>query len=540
MNSLARAALLALALFLGPSSSFAQGAGSGPDAAASEPPIETASVVIDGRTLFTLRGISALPAPRRAGIVTSRILELARDPSFDPATIEIAETDLYTRIGPEERPIARIADADADFEGSDRRLLADVYRARVREAIVAYRAARSRSVLLASVRRAGIATVLFVLALLIVRWFIQALRRWLERHYAHRVKTVAIRSFEVLRAEQIWGLLRGTLRLIGVITFVSMVVFYLRYTLGLFPWTSGAASQMDDWILAPLAVLGSGFVAKIPDLIFLAVLAIIVRYLLRVVHLFFFAIGRGQVQFKEFDPSWADPTYKLVRIAIIAFTVIVAYPYIPGSNSDAFKGVSIFIGVLFSLGSSSTISNVLAGYAMIYRRAFREGDVVRIAGLTGVVSRVRLQVTLLRTPKNEEIIIPNSTILAGEVINYSSLAKTDGLILHTTVGIGYETPWRQVEAMLLEAADRTEGIKKEPKPFVLQTALGDFAVTYQINVYCDEPRTMLRVYSALHANILDLFNEYGVQIMTPAYESDPDELKVVPREKWHAPPAKQP
>jgi small-conductance mechanosensitive channel len=177
---------------------------------------------------------------------------------------------------------------------------------------------------------------------------------------------------------------------------------------------------------------------------------------------------------------------------------------------------------------------------MIYRRAFREGDVVKIAGLLGYVARVRLQDTHLRTAKNEVIAIPNSAILAGEVINYSSLAKTDGLILHTTVGIGYETPWRQVEAILLEAASRTDGVRKDPKPFVLKTALGDFAVTYEIDVYCEEPRRMLRIYNALHANILDAFNEYGIQIMTPAYEGDPDEPKIVPRDKWHTPPAAQP
>src|SRR5262249_3154791 len=283
---------------------------------------------------------------------------------------------------------------------------------------------------------------------------------------------------------------------VGVVSFAAVIILYLRYTLALFPWTSAVALHIDEWILAPLAVLGSGFIAKIPDLIFLAVLAIIVRYVLHVIHLFFLAIGRGQVEFKDFEPDWAEPTYKLVRAAVIAFALIVAYPYIPGSSSEAFKGVSIFLGVIFSLGSSSTISNVLAGYVMIYRRAFREGDVVRIGDKSGVVSRVRLQVTHLRTPKNEDIVIPNSTILSGEVVNYSTLAKTDGLILHTTVGIGYEVPWRQVEAMLLEAADRTEGLKKEPKPFVLQTLLGDFAVTYQINAYCDEPRRMPRLYSA--------------------------------------------
>jgi small-conductance mechanosensitive channel len=362
----------------------------------------------------------------------------------------------------------------------------------------------------------------------------------LERRYSGRVRSVSIHSFEILRAETIWSVLKGAVRFVRAVSIVIVTVLYLRYALALFPWTYGIAANTDKWIFSPISVLWAGFVQKIPNLIFLAVLALVVHYVLRLVYLFFIAIGQGKLQFKEFDPSWAMPTYKLARVAIIAFSLIVAYPYIPGSSSEAFKGVSIFFGVIFSLGSTSTISNLLAGYMMIYRRAFREGDVVKIAGLLGYVARVRLQDTHLRTAKNEVIAIPNSAILAGEVINYSSLAKTDGLILHTTVGIGYETPWRQVEAILLEAASRTDGVRKDPKPFVLKTALGDFAVTYEIDVYCEEPRRMLRIYNALHANILDAFNEYGIQIMTPAYEGDPDEPKIVPRDKWHTPPAVQP
>jgi small-conductance mechanosensitive channel len=177
---------------------------------------------------------------------------------------------------------------------------------------------------------------------------------------------------------------------------------------------------------------------------------------------------------------------------------------------------------------------------MTYRRAFREGDRVKIAGILGDVTRVRLQVTHLRTIKNEEVVVPNSTILGSEVTNYSTLARDRGLILHTTVGIGYETPWRQVEAMLLEAARRTAGLLAEPKPFVLQTALGDFAVTYELNVYCDDPQAMGPLYSELHRNILDVFNEYGVQIMTPAYEGDPEQPKIVPREQWYTKPAVEP
>jgi small-conductance mechanosensitive channel len=174
---------------------------------------------------------------------------------------------------------------------------------------------------------------------------------------------------------------------------------------------------------------------------------------------------------------------------------------------------------------------------MTYRRAFKVGDRVKIGDVVGNVTQMRLQVTHLRTMKNEEVIVPNSTILNNEVVNYSTLARTDGLILHTMVSIGYETPWRQVEAMLLEAARRTAGLMIEPAPFVRQKSLGDFAVTYEINAYCDNAQAMNALYSGLHRNILDVFNEYGVQIMTPAYEGDPPQAKVVPKDRWFTQPA---
>ncbi len=239
-----------------------------------------------------------------------------------------------------------------------------------------------------------------------------------------------------------------------------------------------------------------------------------------------------------FEPEWAIPTYKIVRMAVIALALVIAYPYIPGSESPAFKGVTLFAGVVFSLGSSTAIANIIAGYMMTYRRAFHVGDRVKIGDVVGDVTAMRLQVTHLRTPKNEEVVIPNSMIINGQVLNYSTLASEAGLLLHTTVGIGYETPWRQVEAMLLEAAHRTRGIAKSPEPFVLQTALGDFAITYEINVACNNPHAMPALYSALHRNILDIFNEYGVAIMTPAYVADPPDPKMVPKEQWFAAPAK--
>ena len=177
---------------------------------------------------------------------------------------------------------------------------------------------------------------------------------------------------------------------------------------------------------------------------------------------------------------------------------------------------------------------------MTYRRAFRVGDRIRVGDVVGDVSDIRLQVTTVRTLKNEEVVIPNATILNSEIVNYTALAVDRGLILQTTVGIGYEVPWRQVEAMLLEAAARTPGLLEDPPPFVLQQALTDYAVSYELNVYCSDPRQMNPLYTALHRNIQDVFNEHGVQIMTPSYVADPPDAKVVPKGQWYAAPAKPP
>jgi small-conductance mechanosensitive channel len=251
-------------------------------------------------------------------------------------------------------------------------------------------------------------------------------------------------------------------------------------------------------------------------------------------------VEKGNITFSGFYPEWAKPTYKIARFVVIALAAVVAFPYFPGSESPAFKGISIFLGVLLSLGSSSTVSNIIAGLDMTYRRAFLYGDWVKIGDLTGEVTRVRLLVTHLRTFKNEEVVIPNAIIQNSHVTNYSSLAREQGLILHTAVTIGYSTPWRQVHAFLLQAAEKTAGILRNPPPFILQTSLDDFYVRYELNAYTDAPQDMPTIYSDLHLNIQDAFNEYGVQIMSPHYIDDPKSPAVVPRERWYEPPAINP
>ena len=220
--------------------------------------------------------------------------------------------------------------------------------------------------------------------------------------------------------------------------------------------------------------------------------------------------------------------------------MVVAYPYIPGSSTDAFKGISVLAGVLFSIGSSSMLGNVIAGYILIYQKAFHVGDRVMIGEHVGDIVEIKNQVTVMRTWHSEEVVIPNSAVLGSKIVNYSATARTGGVLFYSSVTIGYDTPWRQVEAMLLAAAERTPGLLKEPKPFVLKRALEDFYVKYELNAYSVEPSNMLQMYSTLHQNILDEFNEHGVQIMSPHYFTQPDHAVVVPREKWFAAPARRP
>jgi small-conductance mechanosensitive channel len=497
-----------------------------------------ASVEIDGNVLHRVRGLSALTAEKRAAAIAARIKAFAADTSVSPDAVQRVEIESGTAIVAGSQRLMVVLESDARLESMDRKVLANVIVGSIREAVANYRQARTQEALINSALFAIAASGLLSVFIMLVIWLSTRARAGLERRYKRRIQSVGIQSFRIVRAEQIWAALNRMLDASRVIIILVLGFIYLQYVLGLFPWTRGTARRLLGYVLDPLGTMGAGIVDVIPNFLFLAILFFVTRYLLKLIYLFFGALGRGEVKLSGFEREWADPTYKLLRIGVIVFALVVAYPYIPGSGSDAFKGISIFVGIVFSLGSSSAISNLIAGYSMTYRRAFRIGDRVKIGGTMGDVTEMRLQATHLRTVKNEEVIVPNSEILNNEVTNYSSLARSRGLILHTTVGIGYETPWRQVEAMLIMAAERTPGVMKEPQPFVRHHALGDFAVSYEINVYCDNAQAMGEIYTNLHRNILDIFNEYGVQIMTPAYEGDPEKPKVVPKDQWFSAPAK--
>ena len=499
---------------------------------------ERAPVMLDGEVLFRVRGSTAYPAEERASVISKRIQAIAADRSIGLDSLRVFDQDDFTRIMAGDRLAVGFNDSDAALEGITRQILASHALSRITTAITSYRQDRSPRALAINTVYALGATAVLVFLLLLFRRLFARIDALAERRLKYQIERLEARSHQLVQAQQLIAALHGLLKFFGVLSVMAALYLYLNFVLALYPWTRPLAATLVAIFLDPLAALTMGFLASMPNLAFVAIVALVTRYALKVMRLYFAGVETGTIKLAKFDRDWALPTYKIARVVIIAFAVVVAYPYIPGSNSEAFKGVSIFIGLMLSLGSSSVIANLMAGYTMIYRRAFKVGDRIVVKDLTGDVTEIRLMVTHLRTIKNEEIVVPNSDILGSHVINYSTLARSRGLILHTTVGIGYETPWRQVEAMLRLAAERTSGLLNDPPPFILQKALGDFAVTYELNAYCDDPQRMAPLYTAMHQNILDVFNEHGVQIMTPAYEGDPEKPKVVPREDWFSAPAK--
>ncbi len=531
-QSLGPAIVLGVCLLLaaaGAERAFAQAEAGQPEA------IDFAPVILDGTQLFRVRGVTSFPADKRAQAIAHRIADAAADRTVSPDSVRTVPNEPGMTLMVGSHKIFELLPSDAALESLTLPEYAIACQLRTRDAIVNYRRDREPGRTLRSGGLVAAIGLALILVLVLVVRSTRRLERWLTRNYRGTDEVSTRGAFQFVSRERIWWILRLATGLIRTVAVLVLVYLYLQWALALFPWTRLIGRTLLSLVSDPVQTMVTGFVGFLPELFFLIVLTLVARWAVRGLGAFTKLVENGTVALPDFEPEWAQPTYRIVRVVLIALFVVVAYPYIPGSDSGAFKGVSLLLGLLVSVGSSSVVSNVIAGYTMIYRRAFRVGDRIRVNDHFGDVVAVRPLVTTLRTPKNEEIVIPNADILSSAIINYSALARRDGLLLHTTVGIGYEVPWRKIEAMLLQAAARTEGLAATPAPFVLQNGLGDFCVQYELNVPCAEAQRMAHLYSALHRSIQDVFNENGVQIMTPAYEGDPDVPKVVPPERWHDP-----
>ncbi|HQQ76169.1 MAG TPA: mechanosensitive ion channel [Thermoanaerobaculia bacterium] len=510
--------------------------GSGTSEAASisaAPPPRSAGapVVLDGKTLFLVtERLGPFGPQERATAAAERIQALARDRFAGDLELKLTDNETTTDVFAGERVVVTVSDSDAAAAGIGRHELAAGRAQAIERAVNAARREIGLKSLVVDGLWAFLATAVLVLLFYGLKKATPAALERLESWRGTRIPAIRIQRLEFVSAARVTDGMKLVVRALRFAVSLAAVLLYIPLVLSFFPWTRGLVGSLFGYVATPLRSIWSAFLAYLPDLFFLAVIVVLTRGGLKLVRLFFMGIEHGTIALKGFERDWARPTYDIVRFLIIAFAVVVAFPYIPGSQSAAFKGVSLFLGVLFSLSSSSAISNIVAGAILTYTKAFRIGDRVKIADTVGDVVEKSLLVTRVRTIKNVDITIPNGMVLGSHILNYSTSARDKGLILNTSVTIGYDAPWRDVHAALLAAARATDHVLETPPPFVLQTSLDDFYVSYEINVYTDEASRMAATYSDLHANIQDKFNEAGIEIMSPHYSSlrDGNEVTIPP------------
>ncbi len=475
-------------------------------------------------TLFLIFSkFGSFSAHDRALAITERINNLKNDYSFSEKTLTIAESESSIDIVNGERILMSISENDALWNSTTARELAEKYRNTITNEVLKFKRETSFATLLKEV-----GLVVLVLAVLITfLYFVNMLFKWTEsniiKQEGKKINGLKIRNYTLLDASKQVGFLKGLNTFVKWLVFVLMVYIALPIIFGLFPWTQNFAQTLFSYIFDPLKKIGKSLWNYLPNLFTIVVIFLVFRYALKGIHFLKNEIELKKLQLPGFYPDWANPTFQIIKVVLYAFMFVLIFPYLPGSDSPIFQGVSVFLGFLFTFGSAGSLSNIVAGIVLTYMRLFKLGDRVKIGEVVGDVIEKSLLVTRIKTIKNEIISIPNSTVMSSHTTNYSNEAEIgNGLIMHTTVTIGYDVPWKDMHQALLNAADRTDLLLKDPKPFVLQTSLDDFYVSYQINACTKEPNKQAGIYSQLHQNIQDCCNEAGIEILSPHYRAARD------------------
>lgn len=476
-------------------------------------------VVLGDTTLFVIYDqLGPFTPQERARAITERLTRLAKDPFASRYSITATDQELTSELVHGEMVVMTVTDRDAQPSGKRRQELARDYAQKIQAALAQSHEEFSVRALIIDAVLALLDTAILVILLMLFRKTLPKIYAKIDGWRGTVIRPIKIQRVELLSTDQIATVLIGGLKAIRIVAVLVLFYIYLTTVLGIFPWTRGISAALFGAVLSTLQAIGQAFATYVPNVVSIVVIIVVTRYILKVISLLFVGIGRGAITFVGFHRDWAEPTYKIVRFLVIVFAAIACFPYIPGSQSEGFRGISVFLGLLISLGSAAAIGNVIAGVVLTYMRPFRVGDRVKIADTFGDVTEKTLLVTRVRTIKNVDITIPNALVLSSHIINFSSSATIPpALILHTSVTIGYDAPWRTVHELLIAAARATTHILPTPEPFVLQTSLNDFYVTYEINAYTDQPNLMATIYTELHQNIQDRFNEAGVEIMSPHY-----------------------
>lgn len=497
---------------------------------------EPAALVWHNREIFVFRAQAGEYAPEdrvRAALKALNSIEVGiRAPEVTTQAILGA---IAIRIG--EQPVFFIVREDLAPDETLQEAAANV-KERLEESLDAYAKSHSWQFLLRAGTEAAVATVVFLVILLVLFRLARTARRRLPNPDDPKLQKLKVTGFPL--APYAARLLRGFVAL----TFLALELFalylWVTYVLQIFPYTRPWGEASAAFVIELARNLLIGFLSGIPGFVTVVAIFWMTRLCLRVVERFFDAVRDRTVEVSWLQPETSGATRRLVVAVAWIFAITVAYPYIPGSDSAAFKGVSVFVGLMVSLGSAGLVNQVMSGLVVVYSRAFKPGEAIRVNDVEGIVSEIGVLSTKVITPKLEEVTIPNAVLVNTTTKNFSSVSQDDGVILYTSITIGYDTPWRQVHAMMLLAAERTEGLRSTPKAFVLQRALNDWYVEYQLNVHLVKPTDRPWALSRLHENIQDVFNEFGVQIMSPHFIAQPDQPVVSPRDKWYEPPAQPP
>ena len=479
-----------------------------------------APVVVDSDTLFfvSARMLSFSPEDR-ARTINDKLRRIIADRSISPDSITVQETEAGSEIIAGDVIIMTLTEADASSAQMDRLQLSQKILSRIRSTVITVRGQNS----IKNFVKASVYTMAILIALLVLLWGMKKLfnviysrlRAW----QGSKIPALRLQKLELLTAERATQVLIRLVRIVRIVATVLILYVATSLILSFFPQTKYVSSLLVLRVWHLVKPLVMAVVNYLPNLVVVVVLLVIGYYAVKLVKFFFNAVKAGHVSLPGFYIDWADTTYKIVRLAVIALFVVLLFPYLPGSDSPAFKGISIFVALLFSLGSTSVVANIVAGVILTYMRPFKVNDRVEIADTIGDIIERTILVTRIRTIKNAIITIPNAMVLNSHIINYSSSVASEPLVLHTAVTIGYDAPWRTVHQLLVSAAISTEHVLIEPKPFVYQLSLDDFYVRYELNAYTDSPCAMAKIYSDLHQNIQDKFNEAGVEIMSPHYKA---------------------
>ncbi len=473
-----------------------------------------------GKTLFYIRAkIGPYSAENRAVSTGGLIKKLAEDPFYSADSLKIIHDDNEVDVVYRDRVINAITTADAKAENKPADILAFERHKAIAAALKEYIEQNSEAGILKSIIFSGIILVLLILFIYLVNKLYYFLDKRIHDAKDGILSKIKIKDYQVINdsyQKRLFHFLNVMMRYILIILLFFTALGLTGYML---PWTKIYSLIFLDFILSPLKSFLSALWFFIPNLVTIIVIIFISTLVIRLFRFLKSEIEKGAINLQGFYPEWALPVFNIIRFLIWVFTIILVYPHLPGSDSKVFQGVSVLVGLLFSITSASILGNLVAGFALTFTRAFQVGDRIQVGNNVGDVVEKTMAVTKIRTIKNEIITIPNGKISASEVINYSTLAAENGLIIHTTVTIGYDAPWRQIHQMLIDAAKATNLILHDPEPFVFQTSLDDFYVSYQVNAYTKDAQKMAIILSDLHRNIQESFNNSGVEIMSPHYRA---------------------